>query len=71
MEIPEDIKAAKDVIQSLVKAKKTIRLYPENNPIYAKTIEENFSKFADFFNYRDELTLKITQNEMLLDSVQV
>ena len=71
MEIPEDIKAAKDVIQSLVKAKKTIRLYPENNPIYAKTIEENFSKFADFFNYKDELTLKITQNEMLLDSVQV
>lgn len=71
MEIPEDIKVAKDVIQSLVKAKKIIRLYPENNPIYAKTIEENFSKFADFFNYRDELTLKITQNEMLLDSVQV
>mgnify|MGYP001565579380 FL=1 len=71
MEIPEDINVAKDVIQSLVKAKKIIRLYPENNPIYAKTIEENFSKFADFFNYRDELTLKITQNEMLLDSVQV
>ena len=48
MEIPEDIKVAKDIIQSLVKAKKIIRLYPENNPIYAKTIEENFSKLADF-----------------------
>jgi len=66
MEVSEDIKAAKDVIQAFLKAKKAVRMYPENNPIYKKTIDDTFSRFRDLFSYRDELNLKIKQNEIFL-----
>ena len=71
MEVSEDIKAAKDVIQAFLKAKKAVRMYPENNPIYKKTLEDTFSKFTDLFSYRDELNLKIKQNEIFFDAEQV
>lgn len=32
MEPSEDIKEAKDILQTLIKAKKTLRMYPPNNP---------------------------------------
>lgn len=71
MEVSEEFRPAKDVIQALLKARKTIRMYPENNPIYKKTVDESFSKFAEVFNYRDDLPLKIKQNEIFLDSEQI
>jgi HEAT repeat protein len=71
MEISEDVKSAKDIIQNLLKARKTIRMYPENNPIYKKTVDESFSKFSEFFGFRDDLDLKIKQNEIFLDTEQV
>lgn len=63
-----DERIARDIIQTILKAKKTIRMYPENNPIYLRTIEEAFSRFREFFAYRDELTLRIKQYEILFDS---
>ncbi len=71
MEMSEDIRSAKDVIQAILKARRTVRMYPENNPIYKKTVEESFSKFTDAFSYRDDLVLKIKQNEILLDAEQI
>lgn len=71
MELLEDIKAAKDVVHALLKAKKTFRMYPETNPMYEKTIEDAYAKFRSFFDYRDELKLKIKQNELFCDSEQV
>jgi len=46
-------------------------MYPENNPIYKKTIDDTFSRFSDLFSYRDELNLKIRQNEIFFDAEQV
>jgi len=71
METFEDIRLARDIIQALLKAKKTIRMYPENNPIYKKTVDDAFLKFADLFNYRDELDLKLKQNEIFFNAEQV
>lgn len=71
MATAEEIKAARDVIQTLLKAKKTIRMYPENNPVYAKTVDDIHARLADFFSYRDSLDLRIKQNEIFFDSEQV
>ena len=71
MEAFEDIRLAKDVIQALLKAKKTIRMYPDNNPIYKKTVDDTFARFADFFNYHDELALKLKQNEIFFNAEQI
>jgi hypothetical protein len=71
MEINEEIKAAKDVIQAILKSKKILRMYPANNPIYIKTLEDTYNKFKDFFYINDELQLKIKQNEIFFGSEQV
>ncbi len=67
----EELKKVKDIVQSFLKAKKILRMYPQNNPVYINTLEDNFGKFKDFFYYRDELRLQIRQNEILYDSAQV
>jgi HEAT repeat protein len=71
MEISEDIKEARDILQNIIKAKKNLRMYPENNPIYVKTLQDSYSRFKDFFEYRDSLTLKIKQNSIYFDSEQL
>lgn len=71
MEPSEDIKDAKDILQNLIKAKKTLRMYPQNNPIYVKTLEDSYMKFKSFFDYKENLILKIKQNSIFYDSEQI
>ncbi len=71
METTEEIRAVKDIIQAILKSKKILRMYPSNNPIYIKTLEDASTKFREFFYYNDELQLKIKQNEIYCDSEQV
>lgn len=71
MELTEETKEAKDILQNIIKSKKTIRMYPRNNPIYVKTLEDSYSKFRSFFDYRDNLSLKIKQNSIYYDAEQI
>ena len=71
MEINDDLKAAKDILQALLKSKKMIRMYPSNNPIYVKTLEDTYARFTDYFDYRDDLLLKIRQDEITWENEQV
>ena len=71
MELSEEIKEARDILQNIVKAKKTFRMYLQNNPIYMKTLEESYAKFRNFFDYKDSLSLKIKQNGISYDSEQI
>jgi hypothetical protein len=66
METLGDIREAKDILQNLMKAKKTIRMYPANNPVYIKTLEEAYERFTVFFDYKDELTLKINRTAFIM-----
>ncbi|MEW6002406.1 MAG: HEAT repeat domain-containing protein [Nitrospirota bacterium] len=71
MDFSEETKAVKDILQNLIKAKKTLKMYPQNNPVYLKTLEDSYEKFRSFFEYKDDLTLKIKQNTISYDSEQV
>lgn len=71
MEISEDTRQARDILQSIIKAKKTLRMYPNNNPIYVKTLEDLFARFGDFFHFKGDLTLKIKQHSISYDSEEV
>jgi hypothetical protein len=64
MENGEDIKAAKIVIKMLLKSRKNLRMYPVNNPIYKKTLEDTFENFKAFFNYKDRLIFNIRLYEI-------
>jgi hypothetical protein len=59
MENGEDIKAAKIVIKMLLKSRKNLRMYPANNPIYKKTLEDTYDRFKAFFYFEDKLVLNI------------
>jgi HEAT repeat protein len=71
MTVSEDLRLAKDVIQVFLKAKKILRMYPKNNPVYIKTLEDSFSKFGDFFSYQDSLRYFFRQNEILYETEQI
>ncbi len=71
MEAIEEIKEAKDLLQCIIKAKKTLRMYPDNNPVYVKTLGESFLKFKNFLDYKEAFTLKIRQNSILYDAEQI
>ena len=46
-------------------------MYPQNNPIYVKTLEDSYAKFKSFFDYKENFTLKIKQNSIFYDSEQI
>ncbi len=71
MEVIEEIKEAKDLLQCIIKAKKTLRMYPDNNPIYVKTLDESYLKFKNFLDYKETFALKIRQNSILYDAEQI
>ena len=71
MEMLEEIKEAKELLQNIIKAKKTLRMYPENNPVYSKTLQESHLKFKNFLDYKDAFTLRIKQNSILYETEQV
>jgi hypothetical protein len=59
-----DINLAKDLLQSILKAKKNLKMYPPNNPVYAKTAEDIYNKFRNFFENLSDFDLKIGRNEL-------
>lgn len=71
MEQSEELRAAKEIIQTLMKAKKNVRMYPENNPIYVKTIDDSHEHFSNFLEYRDDFKLRIRQNSILHEAEEI
>jgi len=63
--------AAKEIIQNIIRSKKNLRMYPENNPIYIKTIETAYQSFTDLLEYSDSITFKIRQMEIIHEGEQV
>jgi len=71
MEVIEEIKQAKDLLQCIIKAKKTLRMYPDNNPVYVNILDESYLKFKNFLDYKETFALKIRQNSILYDAEQI
>ena len=71
MEISEDTRLARDILQNIIKSKKTLRMYPQNNPVYLKTLEDLYTRFGDFFHFKGDLTFKINQHSIFHDSEEV
>lgn len=65
MVFPDEIK---DFLQSLIKAKKNLHLYPENNPIYIRTLDEVYNKLLSLFNGKESITLTFKQFDIYYDS---
>jgi HEAT repeat protein len=71
VEISEDIKEAREVFNALIKAKKAFRMYPQNNPVYTRTLADIYGRFGEFLDYHEELRLRITQHHIYYDSQEI
>jgi hypothetical protein len=71
MEVSQDTRLARDILQSIIKSKKTLRMYPQNNPVYVKALEDLYARFGDFFHFKGDLTFKINQHSIFHDSEEV
>lgn len=67
----EDLKEIRDILQNIIKAKKAFRMYPANNPIYIKTLDEAHTKLKNFFSYKDTYVLHIKHNSILYDTAEI
>ena len=65
------IMPAHDILQSIIKAKKQLKLYPPNNPIYIKASDEAYRKFENLFLSTDKISLQILQNEIKSGGAQI
>ncbi len=67
----QKIKAAAELINFLVRALKTMYLYPQNNPIPQDFKKNLFAKFTNFLEHYDELILRLEQNQFLCNGEAV
>lgn len=56
---PKELEEAKEVALLIIKAVKMIRLYPENNAVLQKTVEEVYRKLVTFLDRYGELPLDL------------
>lgn len=69
--LSEEIKEVRDIILTLIKTRKSLRMYLPNNPIYVNAITELYWRFKSFFKTNKNLTLRFKQNEILYDDAVV
>lgn len=67
----DDLTLAQNIVQDIIKVRKILKLYPSNNPIYIKAVQEALDRFGDFFEIHDELPFKIHQNDITFNDDQV
>ncbi|RJQ48683.1 MAG: HEAT repeat domain-containing protein [Nitrospiraceae bacterium] len=61
----------KNLVLLILKAKKIVRLYPPNNPVYKKTLKETTYKFEEFLDHEESLQLIFAKNDILYNSESV
>ncbi|RJQ50494.1 MAG: HEAT repeat domain-containing protein [Nitrospiraceae bacterium] len=71
METNEELDKVKNIIRIIPKARKISRLYPQNNPVCMKTMQEVYDRFDDFFGNADTLRLQFGKNSIFYNSESV
>lgn len=60
-----------DFLQALLSAKKMVKLYQKNNPMYSKAIDTLFTKVTDIFQQTGDIVLQIEPQALLSNNEQV
>jgi hypothetical protein len=67
----KEVDAVRNVIKALLKGIKTMKMYPKNNPIYKKNMENICHVFKYFFKIKDKLTIRFSLHDLYYDSESV
>jgi HEAT repeat protein len=68
---PHELKSVKDLLQSLTKTAKTVKIYLANNPIHQKFLKELTEKFSLHLKEYGSLTLTVQQYQLLYEGEEV
>jgi HEAT repeat protein len=68
MSEPEDVIGVRNLIHAIQKARKNLRIYPANNPVYTNIVEQTYQRLASVLEFQDELSLRFTKNDILYGS---
>ncbi len=60
-----------DILQAFTRSQKTLKMYPQNNPVYTKSIDDVFTRLSDFIAENGQLTFRFKQNEILVEDTVV
>jgi hypothetical protein len=66
-----DVNQVREIIQIFLKSKKILKMYPPNNPLCVNITDACFAKITEFLNFREKLSLQISQNDIFYDSESV
>ncbi len=67
----EEFLIAKNIIHSLLRAKKTVKIYLSNNPMYGKSIQELYESFSKYFQYNPTFKISIAREHLFFDNKPV
>lgn len=69
---PEELQKVKEIIDALTKAIKISKIYPSNNPIYQKFINELLKeKYDGYITEYGSLKLRLTQSKLIYNGAEV
>ncbi len=70
-EIKETSLVSSEIIQALIRAQKTFKMYPPNNPIYGKAVDEVFRLMTDRIGTDGKIDLRFTAHEIHINEDSV
>ena len=71
MDTDKELLAVNNIINTLPRSIKMMRLYERNNPMYSKTVEECYERFKEYFQYNDTFDIQFRQNDIFYNSESV
>ncbi len=66
-----ELSEVKNIVQIILKARKTSRLYPQNNPIYVNVMKALYDMISDFLDHADCLQLKFGKHDIFYESESI
>ena len=67
----ERLSSVRKVVESLLRARKAIRIYPDSNPVTSKTVDELYSELLKLLAIQDRLSFDITRDTIQFELEEI
>jgi len=71
LELPDEAAPVAEIIQAMVRAQKTLKMYPPNNPTYARAVDDVLARIWHRMEGYGELVLRFGHDRITMDGMTV
>ncbi len=71
MDSNKELLEVHNIINTLPRSIKMMRLYKSNNPVYVKSVEECYERFKEYFQCNDRFEIQFRQNDIFYNAESV